>query len=129
MLTASAGNSRHLQTLLVVCGKLLHFLGNRSQSHPEAAPMPSGGRSSKVAALEATVYTVNDLLFAAGLDDINMFRLTRYVAEACGSALRKTVHQQAMLEVDMLQPALLPLHRESQANTADKTMTTAAQAS
>jgi len=33
----------------------------------------------KETAPEAAVYTVNDLLFAARLDDINMFRLTRCV--------------------------------------------------
>ena len=90
--TASAGNSRHLQTLLLVCGKLLHFLGSCSASRPEVDPLPDGVRQSQLAAGKAAVYTVNDFLFAAGLDDINMFRLTRCVGGACNLRVRIRVY-------------------------------------
>ena len=72
-LGVTAGNSRHLQTLLLVCAKLLRYLGERSPP----APAGVGCRGVKAATAGATVNAVNNFLFAAGLDDINMFRLIR----------------------------------------------------
>ena len=72
-----AGNSRHVQTLLLVCAKLFQFLGERPGNRPEAEQMPLRSRNIEVPAVDAVVFTVNDFLFASGLDDVNMFRLTR----------------------------------------------------
>ena len=71
-----AGNSRHLQTLLLVCSKLLRFLGEQSPSTPAF----TASRKLEGAGRAASVLTVNDFLFTAGLDDINMFRLIRCLA-------------------------------------------------
>ena len=65
-----------------MCGKLLHLLGGCSASRPAAERTPAGGWHAKHAARGASAHTVNDFLFAAGLDDINMFRLTRCVGNA-----------------------------------------------
>lgn len=64
-----AGNARHLQALLAAATKLGAFL------RPQAAA-GAGGRSG--AASEARAMTVNDFLFAAGLDHVNLFSLIRW---------------------------------------------------
>lgn len=64
---AFAGNVRHLQVLLAAATKLGAFL------QPHTAATGNGGQSG----CEARAMTVNDFLFAAGLDHINMFSLTR----------------------------------------------------
>lgn len=73
-----AGNSKQLQTLLKVCTKLLQFLGPEAgvstlQCHPQQSeagrgPGPPGSGVAR---------TVNDFLFAADLDDLNMFQIVR----------------------------------------------------
>lgn len=66
----SAGNARHLQTLMTAAKKLSAFL------QPAAA---AGSGGNEMAAARAL--SVNDFLFAAGLDAINMFSVIR-----CGPA-------------------------------------------
>ncbi len=68
----SAGNARHLQTLMTAAKKLSAFL------QPAAA---AGGGGNEMAAARAL--SVNDFLFAAGLDAVNMFSVIR-----CGPSQR-----------------------------------------
>lgn len=71
-----AGNSKQLQTLLRVCAKLLHFLGVEAGAAPSGCQtqQPERARGPPVAGVARPV---NDFLFAADLDDLNMFQLVR----------------------------------------------------
>lgn len=73
------GNSQHIQTLAFVAQTLLDCL--------EKGIPPGGSRAGRngaaraagsSAALPARVLTVNDFLFATGLDNVNLFQLLRH---------------------------------------------------
>lgn len=65
----SAGNARHLQALLAAATKLGAYL------QPPAAG--DAGQPGGVQQAAAQAMTVNDFLFTAGLDHVNMFSLIR----------------------------------------------------
>ena len=73
-----AGNSKHIQTLISLASLLLASL---SGADGKAAP--------------ARLQTVNGFLFSAGLDNINIFRLMRWILlkhlfeDACANPFRK----------------------------------------
>ena len=72
-----AGNARHLRALLAAATKLSAFLQQ---------PQGTGAGSSIGAAPAAgRAMTVNDFLFAAGLDHVNMFSLVRCPASCLPS--------------------------------------------
>jgi len=78
-----AGNSRHIQTLLGLARTLLGCLEAGLPDRPPcaAAQRPTarpGGPGSEDPTTR--VLTVNDFLFATGLDNINLFQLLRRAA-------------------------------------------------
>ena len=72
------GNSQHIQTLAFVAQTLLDCL---EKSVPPGAPRASQNGAGRAAgssgAVPARVLTVNDFLFATGLDNVNLFQLLR----------------------------------------------------
>lgn len=68
------GNARHLQALLAAATKLGAFL------QPPTAG--DAGQPGEVQQAAAQAMTVNNFLFTAGLDHVNMFSLIRYVNES-----------------------------------------------
>ncbi len=58
-----SGNSKHIQSLIVLASTL-HGCLERQQGGEPRAPQ---------------ILTVNDFLFSKGLDNLNLFRLIRYV--------------------------------------------------
>ncbi|KAK9843489.1 hypothetical protein WJX81_005623 [Elliptochloris bilobata] len=78
------GNSQHIQTLTLLARTLLDTLEKGLPStKPRAGqlgpPATTGGNPT---AAPARVLTVNDFLFATGLDNINLFQLLRYLRES-----------------------------------------------
>lgn len=75
-----AGNSRHIQTLIGLASALLGCL---EAGLPVRAPCgtqlgpPTPLMGARADAAAARVLTVNDFLFATGLDNINFFQLLR----------------------------------------------------
>jgi hypothetical protein len=67
------GNARHLRALLAAATKLSVFL----QEPQGIRPGSSAGTAPAPAAAAGRAMTVNDFLFAAGLDHVNMFSLVR----------------------------------------------------
>lgn len=73
---AGAGNSKHIQTLTSLASLLLAALGGGSGAAGEACGRVGAQQQQQPARLQ----TVNDFLFSAGLDNINLFRLIRRAA-------------------------------------------------
>lgn len=67
------GNARHLRALLAAATKLSAFL----QQPQNILPGSNIGTAPAAAAAAGRAMTVNDFLFAAGLDHVNMFSLVR----------------------------------------------------
>jgi hypothetical protein len=67
------GNARHLRALLAAATKLSAFL----QQPQGLLPGSNIGTAPAAAAAAGRAMTVNDFLFAAGLDHVNMFSLVR----------------------------------------------------
>eukprot|EP00898_Chlorokybus_atmophyticus_P007253 jgi/Chlat1/7529/Chrsp62S07037 len=70
----AAGNLRHLQSLLQVVTALMHLLGG------DAATAVDGNGKHKDGS--TVVRTVNEFTFDAAVDNINLFKLQRYLAES-----------------------------------------------
>ncbi|KAK9816819.1 hypothetical protein WJX72_005361 [[Myrmecia] bisecta] len=70
------GNSKHIQTLLQLAQSLLDGL-----TSPAGMTVGSGPARS-TAASQLCIQTVNEFLFSTGLDNVNMFRIGRYVKDS-----------------------------------------------
>ena len=74
-----AGNSQHIQTLAFVARTLLDCLEKGvPPGAPQAGQKVPARAARSPAAAPARVLTVNDFLFATGLDNVNLFQLLRH---------------------------------------------------
>lgn len=67
-------NLRNVQALIRVCNALQRMLVNLESAQHQ--------QQQDASIATALSYTVNDFLFAAGLDNINMFQLVRYIRQS-----------------------------------------------
>jgi hypothetical protein len=75
---AGAGNSKHIQTLTSLATLLLAALRGNGGASGEPCSRAGGVQQQQQ---PAALQTVNDFLFSAGLDNINLFRLIRRAQE------------------------------------------------
>jgi chromosome transmission fidelity protein 1 len=83
----AAGNRRHIQTLLTLTAAFLRRLCLTKEG--DFAPLktaPQGPMTSACASADASaageVMALNDFLFSLHIDNVNLFRLERYVRES-----------------------------------------------
>ncbi|CAG9464272.1 unnamed protein product [Pedinophyceae sp. YPF-701] len=73
----SPSNLKYLRTMELVAGKLLD-----AANGGKPARAPDAGRSDATARGSEAAQTINAFLFASGLDNVNMFKLMRYMRES-----------------------------------------------
>lgn len=78
VLLPHAGNARHLQTLMTAAQKLGSFL-QQAAAGGDGGGGGNGGTTVHAAAAKAL--SVNDFLFAVGLDNLNLFSVLRCLPE------------------------------------------------
>lgn len=79
----AAGNRRHIQTLLTLTAAFLRrlCLTKEGDFAPPKCTMTSAGASADASAA-GEVTALNDFLFSLHIDNVNLFRLERYVRES-----------------------------------------------
>jgi hypothetical protein len=74
-----AGNCRNIQTLVRVAAALWAAAGPQQQPPGAGAATPNAGHSGSSSGSGGSVLTVNEFLLSTGLDNVNMFKLCRWV--------------------------------------------------
>ena len=75
----SPGNRRHLETMLMLARSFLRSLQPRSEDKNQSARVPPKPASENHT---GHILSLNDFLFRAGVDNVNLMRLQRYVRES-----------------------------------------------
>ena len=94
----SAGNLRHLATLLTAARALQRAVAAAAVSESAAGKAPSRPPATPTDATR--VLRLNDFLFEAGIDHVNMFTLGRYCRDRC--AVVKVLAPRCPLDADSL---------------------------
>ena len=74
------GNARHIKTLLLLCRALHRRVDGGGASAAATAATSQGGGQSPLPSAEAL--RVNEFLFSLGMDNVNVYKLQRYVSES-----------------------------------------------